>query len=243
MKARALQAPLTPEDAELKSRKYYYWLLVVFFFEYARPASFVPFLRIPFLYSLIPLGLLVAQHYGEGLRPYREIFADKLSKWPVVMLSLILIGMFTATLQRNAWFTFTLVLGFVFLFIMVARIVTNLARLRGVVAMLLFSHVFLLAMNPNVVLDPTQRQYITGASFLGDGNDFSLSLCILLPLTIELARSRTTFWPRLLSWASLGLLLLGIIATQSRGGTLGVGAVLVFMWLFSPRKALGSVWG
>jgi putative inorganic carbon (hco3(-)) transporter len=239
--ARAIKAPLTAEEADRKSRRYFYWLLIVIFFEYARPASFVPFLRIPFLYSLIPLALLVAQHFAVGLRPYREIFTDKLAKWPVVMLALILIGMFSAILQRNAWSTFTLVLGFVFLFIMVARIVTTLGRLRGVIAVLLLSHLFLLAMNPNVILDPTQRQYILGASFLGDGNDFSLSLCILLPLTLELARSRTRFWPKLLSWAGLAVLLLAAIATQSRGGSLGIAAVLIFLWLFSPRKALGVI--
>jgi putative inorganic carbon (HCO3(-)) transporter len=232
---------LTPAEAELASKRYYYWLLVVIFFEYARPASFVPFLRIPFLYSLIPLGLLAAQHFAVGLRPYREIFSDKLAKWPVVMLSLILIGMFSAMLQRAAWSNFTLVLGFVLLMIMVARIVTSLGRLRGVIGMLLLSHLFLLAMNPNVILDPTQRQYILGASFLGDGNDFTLSLCILLPLTLELARSRTKFWPRILTWAGLAVLLLAAIATQSRGGTLGISAVLVFLWLFSPRKAIGIV--
>jgi probable O-glycosylation ligase (exosortase A-associated) len=239
--ARVIRAPLSAEEADRRSRRYFYWLLVVIFFEYARPASFVPFLRIPFLYSLIPLALLVAQHFAVGLRPYREIFTDRLAKWPVVMLALILIGMFSAILQRNAWSTFTLVLGFVFLFVMVARIVTSLARLRGVIAVLLVSHLFLLAMNPNVILDPTQRQYILGASFLGDGNDFSLSLCILLPLTLELARSRTKFWPRLLTWAGLAVLLLAAIATQSRGGTLGISAVLVFLWLFSPRKAIGVI--
>jgi putative inorganic carbon (hco3(-)) transporter len=240
MRAPRSQA-LTPVEAELASRKYYYWLLVVIFFEYARPASFVPFLRIPFLYSLIPLGLLAAQHFAVGLRPYREIFSDKIAKWPVVMLSLILIGMFSAILQRAAWFNFTLVLGFVFLLIMVARIVTTLGRLRGVIGVLLLSHLFLLAMNPNVILDPTQRQYILGASFLGDGNDFTLSLCILLPLTLELARSRKTLWPRLLCWAALAVLLLAAIATQSRGGTLGIAAVLAFLWVFSPRKAIGII--
>jgi putative inorganic carbon (hco3(-)) transporter len=239
MKAPARTQPLTPQEAELASRRYYYWLLLAFFFEYARPASFIPFLRIPFLYSLIPIGLLVAQHFAVGLRPYREIFADKSAKWPIVIITMIMLSILHADLARNAWGTFTLVLGFVLLFIMIARIVTTLARLRGVVAVLLLSHVFLLAMNPNVVLNPTLRQYILGASFLGDGNDFSLSLCILLPLTIELARSCTRFWPRLLSWAGVGLLLLAVIATQSRGGTLGVAGVAMFLWFYSPRKMIG----
>ncbi len=38
----------------------YGWLLVVLFLEYARPASFFPFLNIPFFYSAVPLLLFAA---------------------------------------------------------------------------------------------------------------------------------------------------------------------------------------
>jgi probable O-glycosylation ligase (exosortase A-associated) len=242
MRAGALGPPqLSPEQAEARSRKYYYWLLLALMFEYARPASFFPFLRIPFLYSLIPLALLVAQHFGQGLRPYREIFLDKHAKWPIAIVVMIGLGMIYADLQRPAYTTFILVLGFVFFFIMVARIVTTLSRLRGVIAVLLISHLFLLAMNPNVVLNPTLRQYILGATFLGDGNDFALSLCILLPLAIELAMSTKTWTKRLLCWGVVAILLLGVIATQSRGASLGVAGLMVFLWFFSPRKVLGLV--
>jgi putative inorganic carbon (hco3(-)) transporter len=233
--------PISSEEAEKKSRRYYYWLLLVLFFEYARPAYFIPFLRIPFLYSILPLTLVAAQHFGQGLRPYREIFADKSAKWPLVLLTMIMLGMVYADLQRAAYDTFILVLGFVFIFIMVARIVTTLSRIRGVVAVLLISHLFLLAMNPNVVLNPTQRQYILGATFLGDGNDFSLSMCILLPLAVYLALGMKAWWTRLLFWASVAVVLLGIVATQSRGASIGLAGVVAFLWLFSPRKAIGLV--
>jgi putative inorganic carbon (HCO3(-)) transporter len=237
----AVKPPLTPEQAELASRKYYYWLLLVFFFEYARPASFIPFLRIPFLYTIIPLALMLVQHFAVGLRPYRDIFADKHAKWPIVIGVMVALGIVYADLQRAAYSTFIFVIGFVVLFIMVARIVTTLSRLRGVIAVLLFSHLFLLSMNPSVVLNPTQRQYILGATFLGDGNDFSLSMCILLPLAIYLTIGVKAWWLRIVCWAAVAVVLLGIIATQSRGASIGLAGVIVFLWLFSPRKVIGLV--
>jgi probable O-glycosylation ligase (exosortase A-associated) len=106
---------------------------------------------------------------------------------------------------------------------------------------LTLAHVFLLAMNPSVVTDPNNRNYILGASFLGDGNDFSLSLCLLFPFVVALALSTKKFWVRLFAWACGLLLLLAIIGTQSRGASLGVGAVLIFLWVHSSRKVLGVV--
>jgi putative inorganic carbon (HCO3(-)) transporter len=230
------KAAMTPEQADVATRKYYYWLLVVFFFEYARPASFLPFLQIPFLYSAIPLSLLAVSSFAEGLRPFPDIFSDKLAKWPIVIIGLIIVSAVFADVTSYVWTTFTTVLGYVLLFVMMARIITTVERLRGVITMLLLSHLFLLAMNPSVVLDPKERHYILGASFLGDGNDFSLSLCLLLPLAIELAQSKTKTMMKLATWGGVALLLLAIIGTQSRGASLACGALFFFLWLYSPRK-------
>jgi len=72
----------------------------------------------------------------------------------------------------------------------IVRVVTSKERLRGVFATLVFAHLFLLVMNPDLILKPDVRSYVEGAPFLGDGNDFALSLCILLAMTVELALAR-----------------------------------------------------
>jgi probable O-glycosylation ligase (exosortase A-associated) len=132
-------------------------------------------------------------------------------------------------------------LGYLFLFIMIARICTTRQRVRGVFLILIVSHLFLLAMNPIVVMEPTVRHYIIGATFLGDGNDFSLSLCILLGFSVEMSLAQTSKLKKILYWILLGLLLLAIIASQSRGATLGMAAVFGYMWWRSPRKATGVI--
>jgi hypothetical protein len=82
---------------------------------------------------------------------------------------------------------------------MIVRIVTTMQRLRGVFLTLIVAHVFLIIMNPEVVTDPNTRHYISGATFLGDGNDFSMSLCILIALAIELALRERAKWKRMAS--------------------------------------------
>lgn len=233
---RRRQAQVTPEDSERSTRKYYYWLLLALFLEYARPASYFAFLRVPFLYSAIPLSLFIATCFAPGMRPLREIFADPLAKWIPIFIGLIGFSFFHADVSLYVYNILIMVVGYGILFIVIARIVTTEARFRGVIAALLLAHLFLLAMNPNVVMNPDERNYIIGATFLGDGNDFSMSLCILIPAAISMALGATTRWGKWFAWAGVGIGLLAIIASQSRGAAIGLGAVLIYLWLISPRK-------
>jgi putative inorganic carbon (hco3(-)) transporter len=226
------------EAAERASRIYYYWLLLALFVEYARPASFFSFLRIPLIYTLIPMGLLVASFFAKGLRPMSEILADPISKWVATYVALISLSVTWAIVGEFAFNVFKFGFGFGVLFLLIARICTTEGRLYGVVFTLLLAHLFLLLMNPQVLTQPETRNYIIGATFLGDGNDFALSLCLLLPCVLDIALRATKLWHKVLTWMGLLLMLFAVIASQSRGASLGVGAVLVYLWLNSPRKML-----
>jgi probable O-glycosylation ligase (exosortase A-associated) len=221
-----------------KSLYLYWWLLLAILFEYARPGSFVPGIDAIKLNSLIPLGLLVVSTFAKNMRPPKEIFADPLTKWMLMYLGLITISVVHADVTTYAFDKFITVLGYLFLFWLIARIATTPARVRGVFATLMVAHVILLVMNPNVVLDPNTRSYIDGATFLGDGNDFALSLCILAPLGIDLAFSTRSKWMRIIYCALTALLLLSAIGTASRGASLALIAVAGYLWWRCPRKLL-----
>lgn len=232
---------LSPEEAEKKTRFLYWWLLLALFFEYGRPASYFPPLAILPLNSTIPTVLLLVTLVAKNLRPWNSIFADKYARWPFIFIGFIMISALWATVFTYTNTIFQRALGYLFLFIMIARICTTRQRIRGVFFALMVSHLFLLAMNPIVVMEPTVRHYIVGATFLGDGNDFSLSLCILMGFSVEMALAQTSKFKRMLYWGLMGLLLLAIIASQSRGATLGIAAVFGYMWWRSPRKGVGIV--
>lgn len=233
------QVELTPEQADKKTRYLYWWLLLAVFFEYARPGAFVP---IPGqINSLIPMLLLLVSSFTPGLRPMKEIFTDRLGKWPVIYIALICLSILHAEVHYSAFNVFTAALGYFFLFLLMARILTTPARLLGLFLMLVIAHVFLLAMNPEVVLDPDTRHYVIGGTFLGDGNDFSLSMCILIPLALELALSWKGALKKVFAWLLFTIIILGVIGTSSRGATLGMVAVFAYLWWRTPRKMVALV--
>ncbi len=233
----------TPADTidERRTEIHYWWLLVAIFFEYARPGVFLSGIEAAKLNSLIPLSLLALVLVVGGLRPFGQIFADRQVRWLVFYQGLLLVQVLVADVQLNAWNVFKNTLGYFLLFLIIARVATSMRRLRGIFATLAASHLFLIWMNPDIVTKPEQRTGIAGGTFLGDGNDFSLSLCILIPMLAALAIGARSKISRLLWWAGVGVCLLAIVGTQSRGGTLGIFAVAVFVWLFSKRKVASLV--
>lgn len=216
-----------------------WWLCAALFFEYARPANFVPGLAALPLNSVLPLTLFVVSLVHGSLRPFPEIFRDASARWISFYLFLIGFSVVTSDVNFTSYKVFELSLGYFMIFIMIARIVRTEAHIMALVFTLAIAHAFLLAMNPVVLTDPSTRSYIVGGTFLGDGNDFSLSICLLLPLVAELALRRKNLIARAFCWSLAALLLLAVIASQSRGAALGVGAVLIYMWLRSSNKAAG----
>ena len=226
----------TPEEKEKAGQFLYWWLLLVVFFEYARPGYQYRFLAALPLNSLLPLVLLFVSLMAGNQRPWSQIFRDKMWIWPGVMVFFVLASMSWATVTTYAYNVFTLIFGYLILFFLIARIITTRKRLRGLFLTLIVSHIFLIIYNPLVVTDPYVRHYITGATFLGDGNDFSLSLVILLPFSLELVMGAQKKSHKILYIVLLAILILAIIGTQSRGASLGMGTAFAYLWWRSPRK-------
>ena len=72
---------MNAEAPEAATRYLYWWLLLALFFEYARPAAFVPALNVIKVQSVIPLSLFVMTVFVKGLRPLKDVFRDPLAKW------------------------------------------------------------------------------------------------------------------------------------------------------------------
>ncbi len=229
----------TEVDPEKAGKFLYWWLLLALFFEYARPSYQFTFLQPLRLNTLIPLGLLAVSMLSGGQRPWKQIMADRMWIWPFAFVAFVMVSMAWADVKTYTYNTFTLILGYVFLYLLVVRIVTTRKRLYGVFTTLIISHIFLIFFNPLVIFDPYTRHYITGATFLGDGNDFSCSLVILIPFALELVLNETRKLHKMFYAALLVAMLLAIIGTQSRGATLGMVAVFGYLWWRSPNKGRG----
>lgn len=217
----------------------YAGFLLSIFLEYVRPGSYLPIIEILHLNSLVPLSVLAVTFFHKSTVSEQDLFAHRNARWIIFFMGLLAISVLTAEVTEFSFKIFKVVLGFVFWFYIIVKLVTTEQRMRALFGTFTISHVILLLLNPEVVTNPAVRSYIHGNTFLGDGNDFSLSVTIVLPMCLYLIMRSQSFWMRMLWLVCLLGLILGIIGTQSRGASIALACVFLFLWWVGRQKALG----
>lgn len=216
----------------------YFGLILEFVLEYVRPGDMYPGLKpLNRLNAILPMLLLMATLAASGGIRLGKVMTCRNMKLLWFYLSLFFLSIFTARVTMNAVTKFEGVLGYIFLAIILVKNVDRYSRLRGLFACLVFINLYVLLKNPQVALSPSQRHYLQAGYFLGDGNDFALSVNIAIPLGLFLLVTSKKLLARLVYGAAVGFLVLGVIGTQSRGGSLGLAAVLLYYWWTSKKRA------
>lgn len=75
-------------------------------------------------------------------------------------------------------------------------------------------------------------------SFLADENDFAMAMNMAIPYAFALLAVEKGAARRACLFGALGILIAATVATMSRGGFVGLAAVLVMLWARSPRKLI-----
>ena len=217
----------------------YIGFLFSVFLDYVRPGSYVPAIEAVRLNSLVPLGVLVATVFHKSEVSEQDLFRHRNSRWLQFFLALLIISVLTADVTEFSFNMFKGVLGFVFWYYIIIKLVTTEPRMRALFGTLVLSHILLLALNPQIVLNPEVRSYIYGNTFLGDGNDYSLSVVIVIPMCLYLLVRSRSLWMRLVWAAALASLILAVIGTQSRGASIAMACVFLFLWWKGRHKVVG----
>ncbi len=215
----------------------YYLVLVFFVLDYLRPGSYIPGLDILRLNAIIPACAILATLVRKTPVANRDYFADVNAKIMGTLLGLLIISIPFATVTLTAYTVAKNVFAYMLISWVLVRNVGDRGRLQGVFMMLAGVHVAIAALNPALFTNPDSRVGINSGAFLGDGNDYSLSvnICIPLLLFVMLESKRKVVK---VGWAvALLSLCLAVVATKSRGGTLAFGAVMLYFWIGSQRKA------
>ena len=76
-------------------------------------------------------------------------------------------------------------------------------------------------------------------TFLGDGNDFAWSICIVIPLAFFLAQVSESRLIKYFYWSVACSLVLAVIGTQSRGASIALAVSILYFVLKGSRKILG----
>jgi len=216
----------------------YYLLLFSFILEYVRLSRFYPFIDSAKINVIVPLLAFVLALGVNSRIDHSAIWKHSNTKWLMYLLFLMVVSMIAIGGENNTYI-FRGVLGYCFLYYAITRLADTIDKLKGVFLMLGICHIILIAITPDIVLDPATRTYLEGAPFLGDGNDFGLSLVIVFPLMLYLYMDSKKKYARLFYLTLTLFFVLSVIGTQSRGASLGLGAILVFLWSKSQKKILG----
>jgi probable O-glycosylation ligase (exosortase A-associated) len=222
-----------------KTEMLYYGLLLVFFFEYVRPIRYISFLYPIHLNSVIPV--VVSLFSLKNSKSIKNIDFLRLSNTKIIIVFLFLIGagILWADVKHYVFWKFIQVLGWFLIYFAIIKNVDGKKRLEGIFIVLVLCHFILLILTPDVLLHPEIRTYISQESFLGDGNDFYLSLNIIIPLCIYLCFSSESKSMKLLLLLLTLLFILAVIGTSSRGGSVALAAVIFYQWLKGRNKWVG----
>ena len=135
------------------------------------------------------------------------------------LLLLLAISTAFATVTLNAYTITKNVFAYILIYWVLIRQVGDLKRLRQVFLTLTFVHLAIAALNPRLFTNPDSRLGINSGAFLGDGNDFSLSVNICIPLCLFLMLESRRIFTKLL-WIA-ALLALGVGDLFFQRGPLG----------------------
>src|SRR3990172_7090029 len=168
----------------MERRFVYFGLLLFFVLEYVRPASHFPALAPLRLNTLVAVAVAAASIFGRGRVTNRQTLGDPSTRVILALVGLIGLSVLTSEVTLYAFERLKQVLGYVLISWVISKELTDLRHLKGVIAALILVHLAAALLNPQLFGEG--RAAIYAAPFLGDGNDFSLSVNIVVPLCLFL---------------------------------------------------------
>lgn len=219
----------------------YYGLLLFFLFEYIRPDNYIPLLRVLKVGTILPLMLFIFTFFSNKSIINQEVCRASNSKWLAFFLTLLVVSILTAEVTLYSYTKFKGVVGYILIYFIIAKEINTINRMKGLFATLGFLHIIVIILSPDIILRPETRPYLATGVFLGDGNDFALSVSIALPFCFFLLLDENSKLKKMIFLLVSILLLLSIIGTSSRGGSLALFAVIFYLWSKSQKKSSGLI--
>ena len=209
-------------------------LLFFFFMEYVRPAAFLPALNLLHLNSLAlyatAFGSLTQQ---QGIST-SELLGEGNTKLLLVFLALLVMSVVVSDSSALAFEMTRALFEYGLLYVAIAKQANSLSRIKGLIVVLVLVNIMVAVLTPSL-LTGAERRNIASGNFLGDANDFALSVNIAITLCLFLVFEQKAR-SRLLSLSAVLFLVFVVVVTQSRGGTLALMSVAVYYWLKGTNK-------
>ena len=209
----------------------FYLVMLAMLFEFGRPQDVLPPLKAIPIPTLLDVSVLIAV-----LVSGKATFANLQTKlW---MGLLVFMAMWVPFARNNFWALMTLkeMALYFFFYLGIVTFVNTTSKMQKLIFMWLGVHAFL---GVNGIL---HHGHGVGG-WLGDENDFGMEMNVAVPVAFFMYQAAASQRARLLYVVLLGLLVMTVVATSSRGAFLGLMAVGVYCWFYSPRKVMSLVVG
>jgi probable O-glycosylation ligase (exosortase A-associated) len=198
---------------------------------------------------VIAFSTLIALFLNAGKKGEIKFFNDIQSRWLIVLGIVMCLSVATSIWRGN---TIDFLADFIKIYVayfLIINLVSSLRRYRAVVWAMIASMA-------GIGLFSIKAYYASGGLLSGDRmfgafsgalfsdpNDMAMGFIMLLPfLYYDLFRDNLIL-RKVVLLATIGLFLWGIVLTQSRGGFIGMGAMLIVLWLRSRRKVMFAILG
>jgi len=205
--------------------------------EYFGLGAFIP------LYKKLPIPLLLAFGlfvYVISKNKFKPVMEYKIAKYYMLFMFMTFSAMLYGVIQSYAIDPFKMQLGYFMLLVIAFYIIENKKNIMVYAWMYTITHVSLVFLNLNKMGGQREGAF-KGSYFIGDGNDFAWSLNTALPIAFFLLFSSNKMIVRYGVIFIIGIILLGIIGTQSRGAALALTAGFIYYFLFVTKRKMSAL--
>lgn len=217
-------------------------LLVIIISEYVGLGShYLPILKL-IKFSLIGSFAL----FLYVMREYRlsELLSQPQAKIAIIFSFLTALSTLHGVVGSYAIEVLQQQIGYLILMIVCFFLIQTTKQVLWFCRIFTVSHLLIVLANLSMVLSSERMGHFKAGYFIGDGNDFAWSLNVAFPLGLFLLRAERSKWMRMLTLVVVITIFLGIIGTQSRGGTLALASGLAFYWFFMAKNKMKAlIWG
>ncbi|ULA69291.1 MAG: conserved membrane protein of unknown function [Nitrospira sp.] len=219
------------QPAPKESNVGFYLVLLAMLFEFGRPQDVLPPLKVIPIPTLIDVSILIAV-----LVSGKATFTNLQTKLWMGLLAFM--ALWVPFANNNFWALMTLkeMTLYFFFYLGIVTFVNTTGKMQKLIFMWLGVHAVL---GINGILHHGQGV----GGWLGDENDFGMEMNVAVPVAFFMYQASATQRGKLLYMVLLGVFVMTVVSTSSRGAFLGLLALSIYCWLYSPRKVMSLILG
>lgn len=209
----------------------FYLVMLALLFEFGRPQDIFPPLKVVPIPTLLDVSIFLAV-----LVSGKATIANEQTKLWLILLAFMALWVPFATNNFWALMIFKEMTLYLFLYLGIVTFVNTTSRMQKLIFMWLGVHGFL---GINGILHHGQGV----GGWLGDENDFGMEMNVAVPVAFFMYQAASSQRAKLLYIVLLGLFIMSVVATASRGAFLGLLAIGAYCWFYSPKKIMSLILG